>query len=42
MPEGGLPKPNELFIGIIDFFAVVVPGVVAVIVSGVHNRLVDL
>jgi hypothetical protein len=34
MPEGGVPKPNDLFIGIIDFFAVLVPGVVAVIVVG--------
>lgn len=32
MPEGGLPKPNDVFIGIIDFFAVLVPGVVAVLV----------
>lgn len=32
MPESGLPKPTDLFIGVIDFFAVLVPGVVAVIV----------
>jgi hypothetical protein len=42
MPEGGLPKPNDLFIGIIDFFCGLVPGVVAVLVNGVHTRLVDL
>src|SRR6185437_6035944 len=34
MPEGGLPKPTDLFIGVIDFFAVLVPGVVAVIAVG--------
>jgi hypothetical protein len=34
MPEGGLPKPTDVFIGIIDFFAVLVPGVVGVIVVG--------
>jgi hypothetical protein len=34
MPEGGVPKPTDLFIGIIDFFAVLIPGVVAVIVVG--------
>ena len=33
MPEG-VPKPTDLFIGIIDFFAVLVHGVVAVLVIG--------
>jgi hypothetical protein len=32
VPEGAVPKPTDLFIGIIDFFAVLVPGVAAVLV----------
>ena len=33
MPEqAGMPKPTDLFIGVIDFFAVLVPGVLAVMI----------
>jgi hypothetical protein len=27
--ELGVPKPSDLFIGVIDFFAVLVPGIIA-------------
>jgi hypothetical protein len=27
--ELGVPKPGDLFIGVIDFFAVLVPGIIA-------------
>jgi hypothetical protein len=32
--QSGIPKPGELFIGVIDFFAILVPGVLAVIFFG--------
>ena len=27
--QAGVPKPGDLFIGVSDFFAIVVPGIVA-------------